>query len=585
MTIPLVRLVCALALAVSCCAGAAAPEPLSRNEDVFTSGSEVGRYGGRLVVALRAEPKTLNPVIAVDGPSRDVIGRMLGDLIHINRASQMSEPALAKSWKVSADGLRYTLKLRHGIRFSDGHMFDADDVVFTFQVYLDESLHSPQRDLLIVGGKPISVQKLDPYTVRFELARPYAAAERLFDGIAILPRHILQNPYREGRIAQMWTLTAPPSEVVGLGPFRLKEYIPGQQLVLQRNPYYWKIDRNKNRLPYLDEIAFVFVASEDAQVIRFQAGDTDVLSRMSAENYAILERDQQARGYRVQDLGPGLEYNFLFFNLNSILPKESAIARQQRWFRDIRFRQAVSSAIDRSSIVRLVYRGRGSPLVTHVTPANKLWVNTSIAAPVRSLEKARELLKSAGFLWDSHGTLRDSAGDTVEFTILSSASNAQRMQIATIIQDDLRMLGMRVQVVPLEFRAMLDRVFQSHDYEAAVMAFGGGDVDPNPQINVWLSSGSNHVWDLGESKPATSWETEIDELMRRQLSTLHVKQRKRLYDRVQQLVAENLPLICIAAPNILVAARNRVGNFRPAILDHYTLWNADELFFRPDVAH
>ena len=537
------------------------------------------------MVALRAEPKTLNPVIAVDAPSRDVIGRMLGDLIHINRASQMSESALAESWKVSPDGLRYTLKLRRGIRFSDGHTFNADDVVFTFQVYLDAALHSPQRDLLIVGGKPISVQKLDTFTVRFELAQPYAAAERLFDGIAILPRHILQNPYREGRLAQMWTLTAPPSEVVGLGPFRVKEYIPGQQLVLERNPYYWKIDRKKTRLPYLDEIAFLFVSSEDAQVIRFQAGDTDLMSRMSAENYAILERDQHARGYRVQDLGPGLEYNFLFFNSNSILPKDSAIARQQRWFRDVRFRQAVSSAIDRSSIVRLVYRGRGSPLVTHVTPANKLWVNTSIAPPVRSLEKARELLKSAGFSWKSDGTLHDSAGETVEFTILSSASNAQRTQMATIIQDDLRTLGMRVQVVPLEFRAMLDRVFQSHDYEAAVMAFGGGDVDPNPQINVWLSSGSNHVWDLGESKPATTWEAEIDELMRRQLSTLNVKQRKRLYDRVQQLVAENLPLICIAAPNILVGARNRLGNFQPAILDHYTLWNADELFFRPDVAH
>jgi len=579
------RLLGALALAVCCCAAATPPQPLSRGEDLLKSVHEPGKYGGRLVVALRAEPKTLNPVTAVDGPSRDVIGRMVGDLVHINRVSQQSEPALAQSWKVSHDGLHYTLKLRRGIRFSDGHDFTADDVVFSFQVYLDENLHSPQRDLLIVGGKPIAVRKLDSQTVSFELAQPYAAAERLFDSVAILPRHILEKPYQEGRFAQMWTLAAAPAEVVGLGPFRLKEYVAGQRLVLERNPYYWKVDANRQRLPYVDEVVFLMVSSEDAQVVRFQAGDTDVLSRVSAENYALLEKDQQARSYQVHDLGPGLEYNFLFFNMNSVLPKDSTTAGKQSWFKDIRFRQAVSSAIDRAGIVKLVYRGRGTPLITHVTPANKFWINSAIAQPVQSMDKSRELLKTAGFSWDSSGTLLDRDQRPVEFTILSSASNAQRTQIATIIQDDLKQLGMRVQVVPLEFRALLDRVFQTHDYDAAVLALGGGDVDPNPQMNVWLSSGSNHLWDLGESKPATPWEEEIDRLMRTQLSTLKVKERKRLYDRVQQLVADNLPLICLVSPNILVAARERIGNFQPAILDHYTLWNADELFFRPDSRH
>ncbi len=537
------------------------------------------------MVALRSEPKTLNPVTAGDGPSRDVIWRMAADLLHINRVSQLSEPAVAKSWKASPDGLRYTLKLRDGIRFSDGHAFDADDVVFSFQVYLDQKLNSPQRDLLVVGGKPIAVRKLDSRTVSFELAQPYAAAERLFDNVAMLPRHLLQKPYQEGRLGQMWTLTTRPSEIAGLGPFRLKEYVAGQQLVLERNPYYWKADGNRRRLPYLDEIVFLFVASEDAQVIRFQAGDTDVMSRMSAENFAVLERDQQARGYQVQDLGPGLEYNFLVFNLNSVLPSDSPTAQRQSWFKDVRFRQAVSNAIDRAGIIRLVYRGRGTPLASQVSAANKLWANTAITPPQRSVEKSRELLKAAGFTWDGSGTLLDASGKPVEFTILSSASNAQRTQIATIIQDDLKALGMRVNVVPMDFRAMLDRVLQTHDFDAAVMALGGGDVDPNPQMNVWVLSGSNHVWNLGESKQATAWETEIDKLMRQQLSTLKVKDRKRLYDRVQQLVAENLPLICVVSPNILVAAKNRVGNFKPAILDHYTLWNADELYFRQDATH
>ena len=305
-------LVCSMVFASS------VPQPIRHGEDVQITENEVGRYGGSLVVAQRSEPKTLNPVTAADAPSREVIGRVMADLIHINRASQQTEPALAKSWSVSKDGRVFTVKLRHGLQFSDGQPFDADDVVFSFQLYLDEKIHSPQRDLLVVGGKPIEVQKLDQYTVRFTLAQPYAAAERIFDGLAMLPRHLLEKPYKEGKFAQAWTLATSPAEIAGLGPFRLKEYVAGQKIVLERNPYFWKADRNKNRLPYLDELVFLFVGNEDAQVIRFQAGDTDVISRISAENYALLSKEAASRGIELFDLGPSLEYNFLVFNLNDL---------------------------------------------------------------------------------------------------------------------------------------------------------------------------------------------------------------------------------------------------------------------------
>jgi peptide/nickel transport system substrate-binding protein len=560
------------------------PQPLQPSEELLVT-NEIGEYGGRLVTALRSEPKTLNPVTAADGPSREVIGRMIADLIHINRLSQQTEPALAKSWKVSRDGLRYTLRLRQGLRFSDGQPCNADDVVFSFQAYQDEKVHSIQRDLLIVGGKPIAVHKIDDVTVLFELSQPYAAAERLFDSLAILPRHILEKPYREGRLAQMWRVSTPAEEIAGLGPFRLKEYVAGERMVLERNPYYWKGNRKGERLPYLDELVFLFVPSDDAQVIRFQAGDTDILSRVSAENYSALEPEQQRRGFRLYDLGPGLEYNFLFFNLNSSLPANSTIARKQSWFKDVRFRQAVSSAIDREGIVRLVFRGHGAPLWTDVTPAYKLWLNPAIPHPPRSVEKSKELLKAAGFSWRSDGALVDRDGQPVEFSIITSSSNAQRTQMATIIQDDLKQVGMRVEVTSLEFRAVIDRVFQTHDFEASLLALGGGDVDPTVKMNVLLSSGASHVWDLGESQPATPWEAEIDRLMKQQVSTLKFADRNRLYRRVQWIVYDNLPLISIATPNILVAAKNGIRNFQPAILDHYTLWNVDQLFVQTPGKH
>jgi len=549
--------------------------------DWLVSRADVGRSGGQLVVIERAEPRTLNPVIAIDSPSKDVVWRMMADLIHIDRETQHSEPALARSWTVSPDGRRFTLSLRRGVRFSNGDAFDADDVLFSFQVYLDEKVASPQRDLLIVGGQPIALRKLDQFTVQVDLAEPYAVAERLFDSIAMLPRHVLETPYKEGRLTQAWALGTAAQALAGLGPFRFKEHQPGQQITLERNPFYWKTDRAGNHLPYLDRLVFLFVPSEDAQAVRFQSGEANVTTRLSATNFDVLSRDQGNRNYELIDRGPGLDYTFLFFNQNNLAEKgPAAIARKQTWFRQLAFRQAVSLAIDREGIVRLVYRGRATPLWGHVPPGNKLWVNQSLPKPARSVERARQLLRTAGFSWNAGGALLDKEGQAVEFTIVTNTGNTERIQIATIIQDDLKQLGMRVGVVTLELRALLDRLVMTSDYEACVLGLGGGDGDPYSEMNVWLSSGGTHLWNLGEREPATPWEAEIDMLMRRQLAVRDVRLRKRLYDRVQELVAQNLPIISLVSPSVLAGVTKGLGNLRPTIFDHHALWNVDELFWR-----
>jgi peptide/nickel transport system substrate-binding protein len=559
------------------------PQQANSKEELLSLPGDIGRSGGRLVISLRAEPKTLNPLTAADAPSREVIGAMQADLVHINRATQLTEPALAKSWKISPDGLQYTLTLRQGLRFSDGHPLDADDVLFTFRVYLDESVHATQRDLLIVGGKPITVRKLDAQTLVFQFAKPYGVEERLFDGFAILPRHLLEKPYQEGKLGQLWTTATAPSEWAGLGPFRLKEYVAGQKLVLERNPYYWKTDTKGNRLPYLDELVFLFVPSADAQVLRFQSGETDIISRLGAENFSVLGRQQ--RGYSMSDAGPGLEYNFLFFNLNDLGDKTSAdLARKQKWFRDVRFRQAISAAVDREAIVRLVYQGRGAGLWGPVTPGNRRWLNASIPRPPRSLDRARTLLKDAGFSWSStsngEAALLDPEGKPVEFSILTSSSNADRTKMATLIQDDLKQLGMRVQIVPIEFRSLIDRVTQTKEYDSCLLGLASLDADPNSDLNVWLSSGGTHLWNPAQARPSTAWEAEIDRLMEQQLSTLGYDQRKKLYDRVQEILAENQPMIFLASPDILVGAKNSIANFHAAVLEPYILWNVEQLYFR-----
>jgi len=343
----------------------------------------------------------------------------------------------------------------------------------------------------------------------------------------------------------------------------------------------WVQDSHGAALPYLNEILFRQVGDEESQVLRFLGGEGDLLNRVSAKSFALLERDANARQLTLRDLGAGPEYNFLFFNLNPSSAVPAPVAAKQTWFRDARFRRAISLSIDRAAMVRLVYGGRAPPLATHVTPGIRLWKNAAIPPPVRSVAEARKLLAGAGFRLGNDRILRDIAGRAVEFTILVSSSNQQRAQMASMIQQDLKELGIQAQVAPLESRTLLQRVLTSKNYEVCLFGLAFGDADPGSEMNVWPSSGPTHVWAPSQSTPGSGWESEIDSLMRQQMATQGYAARKKLYDRVQEIEAKETPIVSLLSPNVLVAARRRVGNFRPAVLDHYTLWNAEELFLQP----
>ena len=518
------------------------------------------------------EPRTLNPLVAADQPSRDAIFALSADLIHINRGTLRTEPALAERWSVSRDGLRYTVVLRGGLRFSDGTPLTADDVLFTFRAHLDPKVNSQQRDLLMMNGEPIRLTKVSENTIQFDLPAPYAPGERLFDSFWILPRHRLERAYSEGRLTQMWAGGAAPSELAGAGPFRLREHKPGERLVLERNPYYWKRDEAGQPLPYLDRMELVFTPDQNAQLLRLLAGEVNAVARLRPEDLAEVQKRPELRAI---DAGPGLEYNFVLMNWN-------AAGAPGEWFRNLRFRQAVAHAVDRDSIIRLVYGGRGSAISSHVTPGNRLWwakVNEYRHDP----QRAERLLREAGFRRDGAGPLRDAQGRPVEFSLLVSASSQVRRKIATLVQDDLARLGIRAQATPIEFGSMIDAVLNTRKFEAALWGLASGDADPTSEMNVWSAAGSLHAWNMkakdGPAPALEAWEKEVDGLMRAQMSEIDPVRRKRTYTRVQQLVAENLPMVFLVSPHILSVARTGLQNFQPAILEPVVLWNCARFFW------
>jgi peptide/nickel transport system substrate-binding protein len=293
-----------------------------------------------------------------------------------------------------------------------------------------------------------------------------------------------------------------------------------------------------------------------------------VINRVGGRNFDVLQKDQERRGYEMRSAGPGLEYSFLVFNLagRPLLQRKS-------------FRQAVNAAIDRDAIVKLVYAGRAAPLAVPVPAGNKAWINTRIAVPSRSPERARKILAADGFQWSRDGALL-ADGKPVEFSIITSNNNRERVQMAGLIQDDLKQIGIKVDVVPLEFLSVSDRVQRTHEFDAAILALASGDADPNPEMAVWLSNGGNHLWNPNQPAPATTWEGEIDALMRRQMVTRDYTARKRLFDRVQEILAEYQPMVALVTPHVLVGARKDLANFRPAILEPNTLWNIEQLYWR-----
>ena len=450
--------------------------------------------------------------------------------------------------------------------------------MFSFAVYLDEKVASPQRDLLVVNGKPVAVRKLDARRVSFEFSAPYAPAERLFDGVAILPKHVLGAALDAGTLGAEWPLASPPATLVGLGPFRVREVVPGQRIVLERNPYYWKRDARGQQLPYLDRLTFLIVGNEDAQVLRLKAGDIDILGRLSPNSATALTGASQE--WRVIDGGPSLEYNFLLLNLNPVGPSAdpSTAAARTLWM-DAKVRRAFSLAVDRAAIARLVYYGRATGIAVPVSPANRPWFNESLRPQARDLGAARLLLQQAGCAL-RQGQLVDRDGRPVTFTIAVAASNAPRRQMATMVADDLKALGISVTVVPMEFRALVDRVTRSHEFEAALMGLASGDVDPAADLNVWRSSGATHLWRLDRTAPALPWEVEIDTLMAEQLVTRDAAVRKRLFDRVQAIAAAEVPVVALTSPHLLVGVRSGLANVHVSVLDVSALWNIDQVFWR-----
>jgi peptide/nickel transport system substrate-binding protein len=526
---------------------------------LFAAALAMGQSPTQLRFCLRSEPKTFNPLMVEDDSSDTVRYLTGGVLVRLNRQTQKLEPGLAQSWRVSKDGKSIVFFLRDGIRFSDGTRFSAEDVAYTVQQMMGPSLHSPVGDTFRSGEGKVETKILSGNSLRITFPAPVAGLDSLFDQVAIM------------------SSKSPNKEMAVLGPYYVAENKAGSYLLLNRNPNYWKHDTSGQQLPYIDSIHLDIQQNRDLELLRLLRGEIDLVNSIDPESYEKINAEKPNLAF---DAGTSLDSEHMWFNQ---VPTASIPDYKKAWFQSTNFRRAISESINRQDLSRIAFRGHARPAIGIVSPANQFWFNNRLQAHPFDQQSAVKRLQQDGFYMQG-GVLRDKSGHSVEFSIITNAGNTYRERMATMIQQDLAGVGMKVNVVTLDFPSLIERITRTFTYEACLLGLVNTDLDPALVMNVWLSSGENHQWNPAEKQPATAWEAEIDRLMRAQASTLDDYKRKEYFDRVQEIAWEEEPFIYLVTKNSLSAVSQSLANVHPVVLRPQVFWNADELKLRSALA-
>lgn len=551
---------------------------------------KIGRRGGRYVQAEFGEGvKSLNPITSNETSSMDYTARIFDMLLWEDPWTREIQPMLAESWEHSADHLVWTFHLRKDVKFNNGLPLTSDDVLFTFQLIYDPKITSSTRDLLIVEGKPWKVEKVDDYTVRITLPTTYAVFlnRMASQDLGIVCKAVCEPSYKAGSFNSFMGAEATPEQVVGTGPFMLDKYIPGQRLYLKRNPHYWRKDAAGNQLPYLDGMVFSWVQTIDGMMLKFKAGETDAYS-LRGTDYPILKPLEKQNDFKVYEMGPLFGSEFVIFNQNMGSSPQTGKPYVEpyklKWFRNTKFRQAISYAIDRPGLVKTVHNGLAFPQYGPESPSTGYFYNANLKPYEYDLDKARKLLDEVGLKdRNGDGILEDEEGHPVQFTLITNSGNNIREQTSEIARKDMAKLGIKVDLKYIEFNTLITKLDETYDWEAAVMGLTGGP-EPNDGANVWKSSGRTHQWFPKQKQPSTDWEKRIDEIFDLGIREVDPAKRKVLYDEWQVIANEQQPFIYATAAMGMGALRNKFENIYPSVLAmayrQAATWNIWEIFVK-----
>ena len=547
--------------------------------DYLQSQAPVGKFGGELVMSIIGEgPKTFNPCNTKDATSSSMAGILYDGLLTTDAKNGDVIPLLAKSYLI--DGNDYIINLRKGIKWSDGKPITADDVIYTYEDIVFKGLGNPSvADAMSVEGKLPKLEKIDDYTVKFTTSKPFAPFLRQLS-YPIVPKHYFK-PYSDKGVSEFNTFLSTntrPDTIVSSGPFRLKEYVPAQRVVFVRNPNYYKINTENQVLPYLDKVVYLIVGDTNNGILKFEAKELDVIG-LNGNTVARYKEKEPFSDYDIYNLGPNTGTLFIAINLNNRKNNEGNYyvnPVKQLWFRNKLFRKAIDYAIDRKNMVQNIAFGVAEPLHT-AESINSIFLNKKLSGHDADIKKSMELLSNSGFVYKNK-KLYDKQGNLVEFDLYTNAGNLEREALGVVVKQDLEELGMKVNFKPIEFNSLVNKLTNTYDWDMVIMGLTGSTLEPHDGKNVWTSKGTLHLFNMAvPQNERFNWEKELDELFEEGALKISFDERKPIYDRYQEIVYEENPVIYLYSSKQIYALRKKFKNVFPSVLNGL-LYNLDELY-------
>lgn len=552
--------------------------------DYMVSTLPCGKFGGKFVTSTIGEgPKTFNPFTSTDATSSSMADMMYDGLFTSNPMTGKVVPKLAKS--VEMKGNRYIIHLRKGIKWSDGVPITADDVIFTWKDIIFAGLgNTSTRDSMIIDGEIPTIKKIDDYTVEFSIKKQFAPFLRMLS-VSIAPKHYFTKQKNwQKNFDRFLSTNINPDTIVTSGAYRLKEYVPAQRVVFERNPNYYEINKNGQKLPYLDKIVYLIVGDLNNQILKFEAKELDEISLRGGDvaRYKAKEYDSD---YTIYNLGPDTGTMFVAINLNRRFSQQNGVKKyfvnpkKQVWFNDVNFRKAIDYAIDRKSMVQNIANGMASPLFT-AESKNSIFYNKSLVGHERNLSIAKSYLKKSGFYY-KNGKLYDKNNNRVEFDLYTNAGNTEREALGVMVKQDLADIGMQVNFKPIEFNSLVNKITNSYDWDMIILGLTGSSLEPHNGKNVWYSSGPLHIFNQRPvNKPVTdklSWEIKLDNIFDKAALELNFKSRKKYYDEYQRIIYNEVPIVYLYSPIRIYAIRRKFKNILPSSLSGLT-YNIEEIY-------
>jgi peptide/nickel transport system substrate-binding protein len=490
------------------------------------NGSYEPAYGDTLITGSIAEPSVLIPMLAGDSASHDVAGLIFNGLVKYDTDLSVIGD-LAESWDISPDGLVITFHLRKGVKWTDGVEFTADDVMFGYKTIIDEKTPTAyQEDFLQVKKADV----LDRYIFRVTYEKPFAPALTSWGNLVILPKHILEG--------KDLTKTDFGRNPIGLGRYKLKKWISGQEVILSSNRDYFE------GRPYIDGYVYRVIPDPATMFLELQAGGIDMMG-LSPIQYTKQTDNEFFKNSFQKFRYPVFSYTYLGFNL------------KHTWFQDKRVRQAIAHAIDKSEIIDVVLLGLGSPATGPYVPNTWLY-NPDVKKYEFSPEKARHLLKEAGWEDTDGDGIVDKNGNNFEFTILTNMGNNLRKNTATIIQWRLKQVGIKADIRVLEWSTFINEFIDKRRFQAVILGWSIG-IDPD-QYDIWHSSKTREK----EFNFVSYNNPEVDELLEKGRRTFDIEERKKAYFKIQEILADELPYIFLYVPDATPIVQSRFKGIKPS---------------------